>query len=168
MSYTDRFLLADDYINYVDSVIGAIPDDFIKSRYVGFLSISAVTAYELAFKDIVIEFAEKKHKILGCFARDFFEKLNGRVSLGDIQKNHLPRFGEKYLKKFKSKLESKELEILRSDGRSVRSSYGNVISWRNAFAHEGVIPQGPTYEEARQAYMYGKHVLDCLAIAMVR
>jgi len=64
MSYTQRFALADDYINYVDSVIGAIPDDFIKSRYVGFLSISAVTAYELAFKDIVIEFAEKNTRYL--------------------------------------------------------------------------------------------------------
>lgn len=88
--------------------------------------------------------------------------------MGDIQKNHLPRFGDKYLKKFKTRLEEKELEILRSDGRSVRASYGNVISWRNSFAHEGIIPQGPTYAEARQAYVYGKHVLDCLAATMVR
>jgi hypothetical protein len=51
MPYTDHFTLADDYITHLDAVIGGITDPFINSRYTGFLSVSAVTVYELALKD---------------------------------------------------------------------------------------------------------------------
>jgi len=166
--YSEHFQLADDYIGHVDDVIGAIGDDFIKSRYVGFLAVSAVTAYELAFKEIIFDFADRKHKILGSFARESFERLNGRIMVREIKETHVKKFGVRYVNKFKRQLDIKELDILKREGKSIQSSYANVIRWRNAFAHLGAIPQGPTFAEAKGAYECGKHVLHCLASSMVR
>lgn len=48
------------------------------------------------------------------------------------------------------------------------AAYGNIILWRNQFAHEGIIPATPTYEEVKKAYHLGKNIIDCLALAMRR
>jgi hypothetical protein len=60
MPYVDQFQLADDYLAHLDAVIVQITDPFIKSRYTGFLAVSAVTVYELAIKSIFIDFAHRK------------------------------------------------------------------------------------------------------------
>jgi RiboL-PSP-HEPN len=168
MPYQDRFQLADDYIAHVDAALSGITDPFIKSRYIGFVAVTAVTVYELAIKDIFFDFSEKKHKVLGNFVRSYFERLNGQIGKKRLVENYLPRFGEKYAKRFKRKLERLEDQVLRSDGVSVKSSYGNVLTWRNKFAHEGIIPATPTYEEVKKAYQYGRRIIECLADTMVR
>lgn len=144
MAYQDHFRLADEYIQHLDTVMNSIPDPFMKSRYVGFLAVSAVTVYELAIKEIFIEFSERKHKVLGNFARTFFDRINGRIRRDAIKKDYLKRFGEKYKARFQRKIEEKERAILRSHGVSVMSSYENIITWRNDFAHEGEIPTTAT------------------------
>jgi hypothetical protein len=48
------------------------------------------------------------------------------------------------------------------------TSYDNIITWRNQFAHEGQIPTHATYLEAVEAYEVGKQVIECLASAMKR
>lgn len=168
MKYLDHFRLADDYIAHLDTVMGSITDPFIKSRYTGFLSVSAVTVYELAIKTIFVEFAEKKHKVLGNFTNAYFAKINGRIRTRDLRDKYIVRFGDKYLKKFNIRLEKKEKDVLIREGSSVKASYGNIITWRNEFAHEGKIPSTPTYEEVRKSYATGKHVIDCLAESMNR
>jgi hypothetical protein len=47
-------------------------DAFITSRYVGFVAVAGTTAYELAIKEIFLEFSERKHKVLGNFAARHF------------------------------------------------------------------------------------------------
>lgn len=168
MTYLDHFQLADDYIVHLDTVMDSIADPFIKSRYTGFLAVSAVTVYELAIKTIFVEFAEKKHKVLGNFTNAYFERINGRIRTRDLKDKYIVKFGDKYLKKFNIKLEKKERDVLRREGSSVKASYGNIITWRNEFAHEGKIPSTPTYEEVRKSYMTGKHVIECLAESMNR
>ena len=69
MAYTDHFQLADDVISHLNTVIGGISDPFIASRYVGFVAVASVTVYELAIKEIFIDFGERKHKVLGEFTR---------------------------------------------------------------------------------------------------
>jgi hypothetical protein len=77
----------------------------IQADYAGFLSVSGVTVFELAIKDIFIEFALKKNKVFGTFIDSHFEKINGRIKLDDLKKSHIKQFGEKYLKKFNKKLQ---------------------------------------------------------------
>lgn len=166
MPYSDHFKLADDYIVHLDAVMATIHDPFIKSRYTGFLSVSAVTVYELAIKDIFKEFANKKHKVLGNFTSAYFYRINGRIKIDDLKRDYLPKFGDKYLQKFLKKLEEKEKEILRSAGVSVKSSYGNIVTWRHHFAHEGKIPTTPTYDEVKRSYSTGKELIHCLSNSM--
>lgn len=168
MAFEDHFKLADDLITHLDVVIKSVTDPFLSSRYVGFVAIVAVTVYELAIKEIFYEFSNNKHKVLGNFAKIFFDRINGRIKTSIIKKDYLPRYGDKYVNKFKNKLEKMEKEILTTKRISISSSYNNIIEWRNQFAHEGVIPSTVSYIEAIKAYNAGKEIVKCLAETMRR
>jgi len=168
MPYTDHFKLADDFIVHLDTSIGGIADPFIRSRYVGFVAISAATVYELALKDIFLNFAAKKHKVLGNFVQGYFERINGQIGTKRIMEIYLPLFGEKYVDRFQNNLEDIELESLKIDNVSVKSSYSNLLSWRHSFAHEGIIPVNATYDEVIKSYQYGCGLLHCLDKTMRR
>jgi hypothetical protein len=152
MPYTAHFKLADDMIVHLDTVIGGVTDPFIQTRYVGFVTVAAVTVYELAIKEIFIEFATKKHKVLGTFTRSHFERINGRIKLEIIREEYVARFGDKYKLKFKQKLEEAEIRFLRSQKVSIKSSYNNLVTWRNEFAHGGTIPLTASYSEVKRSY----------------
>jgi hypothetical protein len=168
MPYTDHFKLADDYLVHMDLVIATIDDPFIKSRYVGFITVSAVTVFELAIKEIFIEFAKKKHPVLGSFTLAYFDRINGRIKRDVLRDDYVKKFGEKYVRRFVRKIEQKEKNILAVEGASVKQAYANVITWRNDFAHEGNLKVVATYEEVKKSYALGKHVIHCLAETMVR
>ncbi len=168
MSYDQHFRLVDDYLAHLDQVLQGTTDSFVRSRYTGMLAVGATTVYELAIKTIFIEFAQKKHKVFGSFVERHFARLNGRIMLKDLSEEHLKRFGGQYGDKFKKKLEDVEQAKLRASAGSVKASYGNIITWRNEFAHEGRVPSNVTYEEAKNAYELGKEVIRCLADAMKR
>lgn len=168
MSFEDRFILADDYLAHVDVVITGLPNDFLRSRYLGFLAISAVTAYELAIKDIVYRFSDQKHRALGELARSKFGRLNGQIKLNDLRKRHIICFGQKYCDRFDRELSSAEDASLAAQTGSVRSSYGNLITWRHNFVHEGSWPNTATYGDLTAAYEHGKELIRCIDRAMVR
>lgn len=168
MSYYNHFRLADDVILHLDSVVNKISDPFIQSRYVGFVAVTASSVYELAIKDIFIDFAERKHKVLGTFTRNHFHRINGRITIDIIRDEYVQRFGKKYVENFKRKLAHSEEQFLRTHGASIKSSYSNVIVWRNEFAHAGNVPNTATYAEITKAYGNGKEVIKCLAEAMTR
>lgn len=168
MGYDSHFIHADTFLAHLDFALSATTDPFIKSRYIGFLAFTAVTVYELALKEIFIDFADKKHKVLGNFTRSYFDRINGQITRDRILNHYLPRFGEKYVKRFKKKLNIKEMQILRSEGQSIKECYANIILWRNKFTHEGLIPHTVTYDEVKVSYQIGKHILHCLSQTMNR
>ena len=167
MAYSDHFKLADDLISHLDQA-NPTSDPFISSRYVGFVVVAAVTVYELAIKEIFISFAEKKHKVFGNFTSNYFNRINGRIRRNDIEDRYIKRFGEKYLNRFKTKIDAIEEDANKQNKGSVLSSYGNIITWRNQFAHEGNMPSTPTYNEVKKSYILGKELINCLAETMVR
>lgn len=166
MGYQKHFRLADDMIDHLDTVIDSIDDPFIASRYVGFVSVTAVTVYELAIKEIFYEFGEKTHKVLGTFTRNSFQRLNGRITIDDIRKEYIRKFGENYLEIFDKKTSEAEESKLKETKKSIKEYYSNIIKWRHSFAHEGIIPTTPTYHEITQSYKFGKEIIRCLAEAM--
>jgi hypothetical protein len=168
MSYVDHFRHADDVIAHLNTVVPGLPDPLLKTKYAGFVTVAAVTVYELAIKDIFCEFGRKKHKILGAFSESYFKKINGRVTLDHIRKDYCLRYGDVYVTKFKTQLESSNKTHLAAHRRDLRSSYSNLIVWRNAFAHEGAVPATVTYSEVVQAYQDGKEVIHSLAATMIR
>lgn len=168
MSYIARFKLADDYIKHTNQIVGSIEDPFIRQRYIGFVATSAVTALELAIKDILHEFAHKKHKVFGAFVEDIYENINGRIQLRELKNTHIKRFGLKYVKRFEKSIDKKEKKSLSLASRSVKSSYGNIITWRHTFVHSGEVAQNASYDEAVRAFEDSKEVIHVLNSTMVR
>lgn len=168
MPYTDHFALVEDYLAHVDPVMAGIKDPFVEARYTGFIATSAVTAYELAIKDIFYAFADKKHLVLGEVTRARFFRLNGKIKLDDLKKEHIKMFGMKYLGRFKKNLDKTENRYLEAHRKSPKSAYNNVIVWRNQFVHEGTLPNTTNYAEIKDQYTAGKEVIHCLFKSMVR
>jgi len=168
MSYLNHFAMADDMINHLSSVVIGQTDPFISSRYVGFVSVSAVTVYELALKEIFIDFARKKHNVFGTYAKSHFDRINGRIKYKSIKEDYILKFGDKYLKRYKKKMKLLESDCLITQGKSVINSYNNLIIWRNDFAHEGHVPNTVTFTEAVDSYYLGKELIKCVADTMTR
>lgn len=168
MVYNEHFQHADDVVNHLNIIVPTIADPLLKAKYVGFVSVVAVTVYEMAVKDIFIDFARKKHKVLGNFTESYFDRINGKIRLRVIKDEYIPRFGSKYKIRFQKKLDEIDRDYFRVNHRDIKNSYSNLITWRNDFAHEGKINTTATYEEAVQAYEDGKEVIHCLARCMNR
>lgn len=168
MSYANHFRHADDVIVHLNSVMPNISDPLLKAKYVGFVSVAAVTVYEQAIKEIFIDFASRKHQVLGNFTESFFSRINGRIKIKVIHDEYISRFGEKYQIRFSKNLQKASKSYLQQHLRDMKNSYTNMITWRNDFAHEGRMNSTTTYAEIVQAYTDGKEVIHCLAQTMTR
>lgn len=168
MSYTSHFQHADDVVAHLNTIVRGIGDPLLKAKYTGFLSVSAVTTYELAVKTIFIEFAQIKHAAFGGFASRHFDKINGRIRINNLKDDYIKKFGDKYLERFEKKLKKERANYLAAHKRDAVSSYANLIEARNKFAHGGQVSANSTYEETVRAYEDGKLVLKCLAESMRR
>jgi hypothetical protein len=168
MAYASHFTIADDMITHLNSIVGGITDPFISSRYVGFVSISAVTVYELALKEIFIDFAKRKHIVFGTYAESHFDRINGRIKHQNIKDDYIEKFGTRYLTRYQRKIADTERAFLVSHGKSVLNSYNNLITWRNDFAHAGRIPNTVTFNEVVASYHLGKELIRNVAETMTR
>lgn len=168
MAYQEHFSHADEVITSLQSYVPTIGDPLQQIKFIGFVAVAAVTVYEQAIKSIFIEFGGAKNKIFGNYVQSHFEKINGRIKYKIIMDEYVSQFGDKYKKRFKRKMEERSSAFLRSYGRDVRSSYSNIIVWRNEFAHEGKINSTATFLEVVTAYEDGKEIIHCLAETMRR
>lgn len=166
MPYTERFIATDNLIIHLKSVVGATTDTSIKANYAGFLSVSAVTVYELAIKDVFNEFAAKKNKVFGVFVEKHFSRINGKIKIKHLKDSHIKLFGGKYLNRFDTNLKNKESALLATSKISIKSSYDNLITCRHDYVHKG--SPTLTINEVIDSYNYGKEVIHCLNEAMRR
>lgn len=165
----DKFFIdTDALVEHWTDVVSGVANDHIKSRYAGFVAVAGVTSYEVAIRDIIIEFSEKKHEILGNFSRSLFSRMSGKISYEDLWKNHLSKFGQKYVEKFKKSVSDEDNRIVREHRTGLIAAYSNMILWRNSFAHSGNLSANATFNEAVKSYNIGKGVVRCLAKAMHR
>jgi hypothetical protein len=168
MPYTTHFRHADDVVAHLNSVVPSLPDPLLRVKYVGFVTVAAVTVYEMAIKEIFLDFSRKKHKVLGQFTESYFNRINGRIKISVIQDDYVAKFGKRYVDKFRIQLDTEAKRHMATHKRDLKSAYANLIVWRNDFAHEGRLTANATYQEVVTAYEDGKLVIQCLAKAMVR
>jgi hypothetical protein len=166
MAYQNRFVSTDDLVTHLVSIVSILQDEPLKSKYAGFLSVNAVTVYELAIKDIFKDFSTNKNSVFGFFIEKYFKQINGRIILKDLKDQHIKSFGNKYLEKFEKKLTVRETIILNTLGKDVRSSYSNLILCRHKYVHGGLATL--TFPEVVDNYMVGKEVIHSLYEAMQR
>lgn len=160
MPYSDRFIATDNLIKHLNNVMVTITDQSLQSNYAGFLSVSSVTVYELAIKDIFNEFALKKNKVFGNFTERHFSRINGRIKLDDLRGAHLTLFGEKYLKRFNKNLSVKESSIFSATKKNIIADYGNLVTCRHKYVHGG--SPTLTINEVISCYESGKEIIHCL------
>jgi hypothetical protein len=168
MPYATRFQHADDVVTHLNGFVPTLTDPLLTAKYVGFVAVAAVTVFEMAIKDIFVDFAGKKHLVLGAFVESYFKRINGRIKLNTVKDEYISRFGDRYIKRFSRHLDTTSASYLRVHRRDIKAAYNNLIVWRNDFAHEGRINSTTTYNEVVQAYTDGKEVIHCLARTMVR
>ena len=166
MPYSNRFIATDQLIAHLNPTISTIIDTAIKANYAGFISVSAVTVYELAIKDIFIEFATKKHKVFGDFVDIHFSRINGNIKLNNLKNVHVKHFGDKYFTKFEANLKKKEKIVFNTTRKEMRSSYSNLILCRHDYVHKG--SPTLTFEEVLENYEIGKYVIHSLYDTMKR
>lgn len=166
MSYATRFVATDNLIAHLSPIVSTITDTSLKANYAGFISVSAVTVYELAIKDLFYDFAKKKNPVFGSFVEKHFKKINGKITLDDLKKQHIDLFGKKYQEKFDKKLKKREAVVLSRDRMNVRSCYSNLVLCRHKFVHGG--SPTLTFEEAIKNYYAGKEIIYSLEEAMKR
>ncbi len=166
MAYQDRFVTTDNLIAHLSPIVIGLTDTAVKSNYAGFLSVSAVTVYELAIKDIFAEFATKKNIVFGNFIEEHFASINGRIKLADLKGQHIRPFGSKYLDKFEKKLGRRERIVFSTLRKNVRSDYSNLIICRHKYVHAG--NSTLTFQEVLDSYQTGKEVIHSLYETMQR
>lgn len=167
MAYAAHYASADAVVAHLSTFVPTLPPD-LQAQYTGFAAVSAVTVYELAIKEILIEFSRRKHLVFGHFVQDQYDRINGRIGMRSLKGEHIPRFGPRYSARFERLLDQEEKRVLIAQRASVKSSYGNLVTWRHEFAHEGRLPMNATFLEVTRSYELGKRVIDCLAATMVR
>ena len=168
MNFEDHFSIADDYITHVDSMMDSLNNQFLENQYLGFVIVSTVTVFEIAAKDIIFEFAKRKHKVFGEFMAGRFEKFNARIQVDDMKRDFVSKFGEKYVKRFDRELAKVERQGLVEAGQSTKGAYKNLINWRHNFVHTGSAPQTTNYQEVKKFYDLGKDVVRCLDKSLYR
>ncbi len=168
MPITLNFSHADSIIGHLSTLVSPTVDPLIAVQYAGFVSVAAVCVYEMAIKDIFISFATAKHPILGNVVREKFDRINGHVKYKALKEEYVPLFGSKYSAKFSRAIRQQSDAFLRTHHRDIISSYNNIITWRNDFAHAAHVPATATYAEVLRSYEDGKEIIRCLNLVMTR
>lgn len=166
MAYLNRFNGLDILITQI-TPFGQIQgiDPMVLSSLAGIVAVEAVTAYELAVKDIFEEFARKKNKVFGNFVKTTHVRLNGRIEYKDI-KEMVKAYGEKYHARFVANKEKKTQIVLASEGVDLVQTYNNLVECRHQFVHRGVMTV--TIQEAIIYYRIGKQLIIALDETMRR
>lgn len=162
MEYRRHFRLVDDISDHFDAALNSA-DVFLQSRYVGFYAVSSAAVLELALKEVVINFARHHHSLFGTYIASRYERINGKIKIDDIVKEHLKPFGRDFQQRFERLIRRVDQLMIRRDGFSIKSSYGILLTSRHQFAHEGSVPETATYAEIKKGFEAGKLVMSCLA-----
>jgi hypothetical protein len=168
VDYQSHFTHADQIIVHLGGLRGPELDPLLEIKYVGFVVVACVTVFEMAIKDILGSFAEKKHKVFGSYVRNRCERMNGKIQIDALKQDYISQFGDKYKARFDANLAKALKRNLLLSRRDIRASYRNLIVWRNDFAHQGIMSANATWAEAVQAYEDGKEVIRCIDLTLVR
>lgn len=158
MAYIDKFTDVDSLINGLNQIIPNLPSH-IQPKIAGFLAVNAITAYELAIKEIFADFATAKHSVFGDFIRNYHSRLNGNIKIQSL-KDELNKFGSNYKNDFEIALRNKEITIRQSHNLDLRSSYNNLLECRHQFVHTSRMTL--TIQECINNYKVGKFVIEAL------
>lgn len=160
MAYSSRFNGVDLLITQLQPLVMPTTDPLILSSWAGIIAVEAITAYELAIKDICEDFAKRKHKVFATFVKSSYSRLNGRISYKDIRAGIVKPYGDKYLKRLVNKTDNKTKVVMATEKVDLVRTYDNLITCRHQFVHAGVLTM--SFSEAVKSYQIGKNLIDVI------
>lgn len=166
MAFRNRFNSVDLLITQLTSIAQPGIDPLVLSAMAGIVAVEAVTAYELAIKDILEDFSYKKNKVFGSFVKSSLGRLNGRIKYQEIKDNMVKAFGDKYHKRFVAKKDIKTARVMAAEHVDLVQTYDNLVIGRHQFVHAGNLTM--TLQEAIRYYNIGKELIEALDEAMRR
>lgn len=166
MAYTSRFVSVDLLINQLYPLVQPNIDPLVLSSWAGLVAVEAVTAYELAIKDIFEDFAKQKNKVFGTFVKSTYSRLNGRIHYKDVKDNMVKPYGDKYSRKLVQKKDAKTEEAFSLYRVDLVNTYDNLIECRHQLVHSGLFTM--SFEEAVNSYQIGKLFIEALNETMKR
>lgn len=122
----------------------------------GLLVMTTVASYESCVKETLISYAGRHHIAFANFATNNFKKLNSKISIGDLHR-YTSDFDDQVSVQFKAILKKRKDGIDGRIGKNIETAYGQMLSWRHAFAHAGT--RNTTIEEAVATHRLAKRVL---------
>lgn len=162
MPHTDRVIPVDDLFQEFNSIVFGFSSD-LQSKITGFMSVSAVTSYELAIKDILIDFASSRHAEFGNFIRKHLSRINGNIQIQQI-KDLIKSFDDNYSTKFENCLCDTESRLDVSQRYRMREDYKNLLTCRHKFVHGGHITL--SFQECEASFNIGKNIINSLHTAL--
>lgn len=153
-----HFEKIDSLINEIETIVPATTYQTIQFRadLAGLLVVAIASAYETCVKDVLFEFANKKHIVFGGFTQRNYEKLSSKVRVNDLR-NYCKLFDPDIKIEFNRVLAARKAALLGRVGKDIEKSYEQILDWRHDFAHAGV--RATTIEEAAATHRVGKRVL---------
>jgi len=125
----------------------------------GLLVVAITATYENCVKEILCEYANKKHVAFGKFATRNFEKLNSKIRINDLER-YCSIFDPDIKIRFRKNLARTKSKILNRVGKNIEDSYMQLLAWRHAFAHAHI--QQTTIEEAVSYFVLSKRIIYIL------
>lgn len=167
MAYQNRFSSLDLLISHLVPLASQPGlDPLVLSSMAGIVAVEAVTAYELAIKDIFEDFSTRKHNVFGCFVKATYSRLNGRIKYQEIKDNMVKPYGDKYFRRFVSKMAFKSKVVLAAENLDLVQTYDMLVLGRHTFVHSGRLTM--TLSEAMRYYAVGKQLISVLDETMRR
>jgi hypothetical protein len=138
-----------------------VPSDVVgaaqfRADLAGLLVVSMAASYENCVRETLVTFAGGHHAAFGTFTSNNYKRLNSRISISDLYQ-YAGIFDDGVRERFKTLLGQRKRKIDARIGKNIESSYSQILSWRNDFAHSGV--RNTTIEEAMVTHRLAKRVL---------
>ena len=131
----------------------------------GLLTVAIASSYENAVKGVLIDYSSRHHHEFGAFVERNFEKLNSKVSIGDLYR-YAEVAGPVVSSAFKQKHKRYKALCLRFARVNIDESYKQILRWRHAYAHAG--QKSTSLEEAFRKHEEAKRILYGFASAFER
>lgn len=122
----------------------------------GLLVVAIAASYESCIKEILINFAYKRHVAFGTYTSNNYGRLNSRIAITDLH-GYAKLFGDGVHQRFKAGLARRSGVINTRLGQKIEEHYQNILSWRHAFAHSWA--RNTTVEEVIRTHRFAIRVI---------
>lgn len=148
-----------------------VGDRKLKGEIAGMFAVTVSATYEGIIRQTLIDYAAGVHPKYKTHVEKDFENFNAKITIDDL-KSYSRKFGlsewkghqvKKNSTTFHKVLEDIRPKVERRFRSDLLSSYRNIHTWRNAYAHEGSIIA--TFNDVYDSHRVGKYVVLAFAKA---